>query len=379
MKIAIVYQSFFDHEGLRPVVGGVQTYLLFLGRLCTRLGYPTSVYQVASRTFRNTIDDVEVVGVPCKGKSFRTYPRHVCSAAMEGFDQKQDLLVFGSDRFLISNAPARSLAIQHGISWDLPSRYLSSRRWWRGAAMGRLMKFRQRRRALQLFHACQNRVCVDYNFPNWVRTFLPDEPSGKFWVIPNFTKVVDPNRMQNRQWAKGPLKVLFARRFTEFRGTRIFADVVDRILSDSVDVSFTFAGEGPDESYLKRRFSNQPSVKFVKYAPDESQAVQLQHHVAVVPSLGSEGTSLSAAEAMGAGAVVVAASVGGLTNMIIDGFNGLLCHPSSDAFEQKIRQLAGDRKWAATLASQGYKTAQEAFSLSRWEASWEGVLRQIAS
>ena len=360
------------------MVGGIQTYLLFLGRLCHRLGFVPTLYQVSDLSFRTAVDDIEVVGVPCGSKPYRTHKQHVYSAAVRGLDLQRDLLVFGSDRFVVKGA-ARSISIQHGVVWDLPSRLLSSRRLWRYEPLGQLMKLNRRRRAIQLFRSCQNRVCVDYNFLNWMRTYLHDELPGACWVIPNFTAVADQTQALSRNWSEGPLKVLFARWFTEYRGTRIIAEVAERILRDRTDVQFTFAGEGPDEGFLRERFANHPSVSFLKYGPDESPQVHLQHHVAVVPSLGSEGTSLSAAEAMGAGAVVIASWVGGLTNMIIDGFNGLLCAPSSREFEAKIAFLANDRASARALSRRSYETAREAFSLAKWEESWEGVLRQVAS
>src|SRR5208283_908297 len=116
------------------------------------------------------------------------------------------------------------------------------------------------------------------------------------WVIPNCCQLAPRERIGRGDTPA--TRVLFARRFTMYRGTRIMAEAIDRVLSRRTDVTFTLAGEGPDEGYLLDRFEHCANVRFTKYRPEECMEVHLAHDIAVVPSVASEGTSLSVAEAM---------------------------------------------------------------------------------
>jgi glycosyltransferase involved in cell wall biosynthesis len=173
--------------------------------------------------------------------------------------------------------------------------------------------------------------------------------------------------------------VLFARRYCEFRGTRIVAEAAQRALHCHPDLHFTFAGEGPDEQWLRDFFATESRVRFIKYSPEESLDVHLRHHVAIIPSLASEGTSLSVAEAMGAACAIVATAVGGITNMIIDGYNGLLVSPCAPALSVALEQLVRDRAQMRRLGTNAYNVAAESFSLIKWRTRWREVIETISS
>ena len=161
-------------------------------------------------------------------------------------------------------------------------------------------------------------MCVDYNFLNWYRTTVIREPEEhRIWVIPNFASIASAEQWRGRRYEQEPVRVLFARCFVEFRGTRLMAEAAVRLLVQHQTITFTFAGEGPDESWLRAKFAAEGRVAFTKYRADETLRIHLGHDVAVVPSMASEGTSLAVAEAMAAGCAVVATAVGGITNMII--------------------------------------------------------------
>lgn len=157
------------------------------------------------------------------------------------------------------------------------------------------------------------------------------------------------------------------------------AQAAKSLLKKYPHISFTFAGEGPDESWLKSQFAKGSRVSFTKYLPDEITDIHLKHHIAVVPSLASEGTSLSVAEAMACGCAVVATAIGGITNMIIDGYNGRLCMPTVEDLEKSIEEVISDRDLRKRISENAYETARNAFSKEKWEASWSRVIETIAN
>ena len=124
-------------------------------------------------------------------------------------------------------------------------------------------------------------------------------------------------------------------------------------------------------------FANEPRVHIEKYLPDQALSVNAKYHIAVVPSLGSEGTSLSLAEAMAAGCAVVATNVGGMTNMIINGYNGQMVNPDVDDLTRALSTLISDAKLRFKLGNDAAATARNAFSLNHWKSRWSDVLDQL--
>jgi glycosyltransferase involved in cell wall biosynthesis len=379
MKAAIIYNKFLDPEGNELAIGGIETYMHFLSKLCVKKGIEPVIYQVATRNFRKKLDDVTVVGVLIPGG--KNMASKLTEAALQEIDLKSDLVIFGADRLAMPIGTDRCVSIQHGISFDLPmyhhNEYRSTRL--RRLIGERLYQLLRRRRALQDYLRCPNRVCVDFNFLNWYRTFLHADSTGKDWVIPNFTSLAPQETVAGRAEKQHPLRVLFARRFLSYRGTRIMAEAAKGILGKHPDVQFTFAGGGPDEDWLKDFFRNESRVQITKYHHTEVINIHLQHDIAVVPSLGSEGTSLSVAEAMGCGCAVVASAIGGITNMILDGYNGLLCMPTADQIQQRLEELICDDELRLRIGARAYETAKDAFSLERWEQHWSRVIDEIVS
>jgi glycosyltransferase involved in cell wall biosynthesis len=119
-------------------------------------------------------------------------------------------------------------------------------------------------------------------------------------------------------------------------------------------------------------------VAFTKYRADEALHIHLDHDVAVVPSVASEGTSLSVGEAMAAGCAVVATAVGGVTNMIIHGYNGLLVLPNAGSLYEGITSILTSPDLRRQLGARAYETAAAAFSLERWKQRWKEVLEETA-
>jgi glycosyltransferase involved in cell wall biosynthesis len=376
MKVAFLYYNLYDPNGEHLLIGGIETYLQRLMALADSMGFEPVMFQTAQIPFERRLGPAVVVGVPARKQSTPRQRRALYSAALRRL-ARTDIVVFGADHCSVRSDWKRAVSIQHGVSWDLPSSFATKKAWCLTGFGAQVKKLQLNLRGLRFFDNCQNRVCVDYNFLNWYRATRGENPRGTVWVIPNCCQLAPRDRIGRGDTPS--TRVLFARRFTTYRGTRIMAEAIDRVLSRRLDVIFTFAGEGPDRGYLLDRFDNCPNVRFTKYRPDECMEVHLQHDIAVVPSVASEGTSLSVAEAMGAGCAVVASAVGGITNMILDGFNGVLAMPAAGEFAAAILRLAGDARLRREMGENAYRTAAGCFDAGIWNAKWKGVLEHVAA
>ena len=78
---------------------------------------------------------------------------------------------------------------------------------------------------------------------------------------------------------------------------------------------------------------------------------------------------------MAAHCAVLCTNVGGMTNIVIDGYNGLMVSPTSEELYIKLKQLVEDKQLRTNLAERGYDTVKISFNLKKWEEKWTSVLK----
>lgn len=360
----------YDLENRTFTVGGIQTYVKCLGEVVEELGLQTIMYQTY------TVDGEADLG-RVKIKQFKVSPtikdrqrvKFALKKCLSDFNTQEDILIFITDSRIVKNTVPKSIGIQHGICWDIP------RHEDKPTLFNSLYTFNRSRQAfliLERIRRVKTVVCVDYNFPNWYRAVGAYE-AVNLKVIPNFADIAPVFDKP-----KEKINIIFARRFEIYRGTRIFANAVSRILKEHSNIYVTVAGSGPDEKYLKDTlFCFGEHVLFTKYSSEKSLQIHADKHIAVVPTIGSEGTSLSLLEAMSAQCAVVCSNVGGMTNIVIDGYNGLLISPNENELYEAIARLVTEKSLRDQLSANAYKTVKEGFSYDKWKSSWKKVLKCI--
>lgn len=225
-------------------------------------------------------------------------------------------------------------------------------------------------------------VCVDYNYYNWIRTLHEIPDNMHLAVIPNYASDgITPEEFEKKLNSITDLKqskIVLARRLTRYRGAQLFADVVKRLLEKYPQLDITIAGDGDLEEKLKKDFSGNENVQMTKYSADQSIAFHKQFDIAVVPTIFSEGTSLALCEAMAAGCMPVATHVGGLTNVIIDSFNGKLCYPNEDAVYQTLDELISmNIESYKKMLINSYNTYVASLQKTKWEERWMQYIKSI--
>jgi len=367
-KLFIVYERYYDFENHRVVSGGVQTYLSNLIPLFVSKNYEVRLYQGGASGEIIELDNVIVTAVQGTYNNGSYDIPGVLNEVNKLFNQDEDVLLFADHCCTIKNKAKYCLAIQHGISWDIPRKNRFS-----DPLMALFSAYRTYSEHKKLKYVNQL-VCVDYNFPNWYKAQV-DEPKCPMKVIPNFTRIAEYQEKIN----DGKIKIIFARRFVPHRGTRVFADAIDRILKEYNSVQVTIAGRGPDEGFLHEHLDKWGDrISFTQYTSDDSIRIHQEHDIAVVPTVGSEGTSLSLLEAMSASCAVICTEVGGMTNIILDGYNGLMVSPGdSNDLYNAIKYLVDNPSERIEMARLGHDTVSKAFSYDKWKKEWLSVIDKI--
>lgn len=360
MTIHILYPHYFDRNGKKMSVGGIQTYITALSKVFVENGYKVIIYQSADVEFHREYNSVNIFGYKMSSADAEKLLIKKCKEKIK----KADVVIFGTD-LMASKVEIPSIAIQHGISWDVPD--------YKGLfCLKYLKKVYKAWKRIQLINRVDALVCVDYNFINWVRAITPF-CKVKMTAIPNFTKIPE-NKAEKKN---DSINIIFARRFFWYRGTRIFAEAIENVLKKRRNIVITIAGEGEDEEFLKNKLSKYSNVIFTKYSAQESLEMHSDKHIAVVPTLGSEGTSLSLLEAMASNCAVICTNVGGMTNIILNEYNGIMISPNAKELENSILRLIDNPELRAILSNNAYCTARDAFSIDKWSERWLNLVESI--
>lgn len=346
-------------------IGGIQTYITNLISVFQEIGYDVCIYQKSDSVFEKEINGAKIIGTPFQCKHLKML-RGLCDLAMSRGDKANDIIVFACDTTIQDCEGFNSIAIQHGITWDKPAniphtkwaylRYYFKMRYYAWHQIKRIEKVKKV-------------VCVDYNFNNWYRAEVP-YVNIKTEVIPNFCAIPETRLTK----AHDRINIIFARRFFTYRGTQIFADAVKRILDKYDNVYVTVAGEGPDEQYMRNTLGSYNHVEFIKFQSQDSSKIHTDKHIAIVPTIGSEGTSLSLLEAMASGCAPIATNVGGMTNIILDHYNGLLINPDKEELYEAMDFLISNKKVLNELSDKAFETARCSFSHSAWKERWKKII-----
>lgn len=292
----------------------------------------------------------------------------VCVGGYE-VDYSRDILIFATD-FLIEQSKFKNIiAINHSVSWDEAE--IGSAGTLSNCAQALKCALRAMVKT-QRYRHCTKLVCVDYNFLNWYRTQVKAVPPY-FTCIPNHAEVLPlkPEKDINN------ISIVFARRLVYDRGTRLFADASANILNKYPSISITVAGKGPDENYMREKLGGFTNVNFTSYSAEDSVNFHSKYNIAVVPTIMHEGTSLSLLEAMSAGCAVVSSNVGGLSNIIIDGYNGLMINPVQSELEEALERLITSPELRQKLSDNAYQTVKEGFSYEKWRERWLKVIDEM--
>lgn len=358
MKIYLIYNQFFDDYGKERKIGGVETYMEALCNLFSKKGEESIICQFSKIPFKKDLGKYKVCGFVAKTSS-ELYKQLVKDI------KKDDLIIFMNEVFALNVNQCKTINIQHGNYWDNP--------YTKGNIF---IKFLRRiviiLRALVYYNRCKYHVAVDYNWYNWYKVFILNRLPKNLFVIPNFAnQIISDEELSNKlKTIQEPIKIIFARRFINYRGSLLFAKTAAKLLSKYSNLQITLAGEGPCKQEMETILAPYAkNVKFIKYLPNDSFSIHKQHDIAVVPTISCEGTSLSLLEAMAAGCLAVATPIGGMSNIILDGFNGFFAMPDEDSLYTVIGK-AIQQVYNKEIQKNAVLSIRKSFSLSKWENSW---------
>ncbi|MFN7932034.1 MAG: polysaccharide pyruvyl transferase family protein [Bryobacteraceae bacterium] len=353
--VHVLTPLFFDREGQTMMSGGAERYLIELAPIFRSLGFHVRAYQSARGEWTREYNGIEVCGLDTQGLDSRLNEVFHAQAPPAA------LTLYHAYYLAAPLAHPHSIGISHGINWDSA-----------GVQADGFANLMEHYRVS--IANLERIVSVDTNTINWARA-THHHLSHRFRYIPNF---VDTAEFQPRPATnEKTVRVLYPRRLTTNRGFWLAMDVVPDLMAEFPDMSMHFVGlaeSAREQTAVETLRDTFPSrVTWRVLAPEKMPEAYAGADITIVPTTASEGTSLSCLEAMASGNAVIATNVGGLPDLVQDGYNGLLIEPESKALGAALEKLIRQSRLRRELAGRGVEVART-FQLPVWRERWRALL-----
>jgi len=369
MRIAIATPNFFDGTGERIIFGGGERYLYTLWETLTEAGAEVDVYQMASKNvFKREYEGMKVVGIPA-----RCDLGEYSSSFIDAFNTltwRYDLRIYFILTFGWPSVVHPAIGVSHGIWMDYPSHpfHLQSQE-------GKNIYLDRLKTALSNFDVI---VSCDTDTIGTFSTLWP-QLRERFAYVPNFvdTREFFP-RQEPRDWEKP--RILVPRRLTSLRGAQKVIDLTREFKG----TDWYLVGRGHEDrteeqltQFLKKNQWN--NVKWFWREMDAMPEVYRNADLCLVLSEAAEGSSLSTLESLASGLVTVVTPVGGLTDIVLDGFNGFVIEPKHGPLEKELRWIIDNLHTPEMdeIRHNARKVAEKVFNLGRWKEQWFKVIKQV--
>lgn len=357
--VAILTNRLVHAKTGKPQIGGAERYALALGELLRDLGLEVTFYQGGGEFEVADYFGFPVYPLPF-GEAVGEFQIGIGTAFFER-TRDADHVLYLMPNYAAGPIREDALVVSHGVWWDhdeWPHLVLRTEEWYA--------------QLKQVFTAPRRVISVDANTRNVVAALFP-EAGEKIRHVPSAVDT-DIFRPPERGETDEPL-VLFPRRAETVRGSKLVGPIMELVPDPA---RFIWVGTGSAEQVAAlRSIADRDDRLTVTTA---SFAKMAKHYAAadicVIPTIGSEGQSLSALEAMASGCAVVVTRIGGLPELVTDGVDGLVCDPTAESLAAAIRRLVRDPGLRARLGAAARETALRHDLLS-WRANWARELAEL--
>jgi glycosyltransferase involved in cell wall biosynthesis len=211
---------------------------------------------------------------------------------------------------------------------------------------------------------------------SWAQFVNAFAPRARVAVVPNAVPLAAPSRVEPEAG-----RILFLGRLESAKGVFELLAAGALLAPRFPALRLVFGGEG-DAAALRRRAAElgiEDRIELPGWlAPAERDGQLARASVFCLPSH-AEGLPMAMLEAMASGRAVVASSVGGIPETIVDGGNGLLVPPRDErALAGALAQVLGDAALRARLAGAARATIEQHYSTEVVCGQLSALYRELA-
>lgn len=359
-RVACLTNRLLNWDTREPCFGGAERYALALAELLRDLGFEVTFYQIANRAFEGEYYGFKVIALP-PGESYSEFQYGVGDAFYQ-LTADYEHVIYLMPNYTSGQVREDALMVCHGIWFDHD--YYQSH-----------FSFRSPEWFAHLYRAFNNPakvVSVDTNSINVMRSWWP-ELAAKMTYLPNWVDTKLFHKPAER--ADGPVTVIFPRRSERIRGSHLLGAILEQVPHDCV---FWWVGDGTDaeNEQIQIVARRDPRLKFYAAAFQQMPELYREADICVIPTVASEGTSLSCLEALASGCAVITTTVGGLPELIQSEVNGIMVDPQPEQIAAAINRLIEQPEERARLQQAGTQMVEK-FNLEAWRERWMELFRQL--
>ncbi|MDD4954700.1 MAG: glycosyltransferase [Candidatus Omnitrophica bacterium] len=230
------------------------------------------------------------------------------------------------------------------------------------------------------FVICPSRAVARHMKENF---FVPEEKIVivNRWVNLNKFKFIEPARRKNSN------TIVSVGRISPSKGYEYLIEGFKKVVRQNPYLKLKIVG-APDKTKMEyyqhlktlvNRFSLNHNVEFPGFRPDVENVLG-DAKIAISPSVIDEAFPRAVLEACACGIPIVATEVGGVSEIIENGVNGIMVEPkNSDAIANAILKLAGDTTLADSMAQKAREKIEKLYSMEKALKETERVYRRALS
>ncbi len=353
--VYIFTYSFFDKDGKNYFFGGGERYAVDLSKIIESFGYKPIIIQCGNekdnKPWVREHCGIKILGVNISPMYFSNFVSKI---------RKSKLKIYSGVANWEINPDDKSILISHGICWDNP--HVEPDIF--------ILK--------NILSKTDSIISVDTNTISWFRSTFPtfiNKYKFELQYIPNYVDLEKYYPVNKKH--SNTVKIVYPRRCSEERGFWLIANCIPELLNEFSNIYFECVGFAHTKAIEKKinkikelfpeRFNH------IVCSADEMDKIYKDADISIIPTLFSEGTSLSCIEAMACGNSVISTNIGGLPNLIINNYNGLLINPNEKELLESIKLLVKNPELRNKLSENAIKVSKE-FSKKQWDDRWKHVL-----
>lgn len=229
-----------------------------------------------------------------------------------------------------------------------------------------------------------DRITANSNYTKNILLSIDDKAKNRVEVVPmgvdiNYSKSEDNTNLKEVFGAE--YLILSIGRLIGWKGTKYLIIAMKDVTKKFPTAKLVIGGNGPEKGNLEnltKELNLKKKVIFTGYIEDmDLPKYYSVADVFVLPSINldgqTEGLGVVLLEAMACGTPIIGSNVGGIQDIIEDGYNGFLVpEKSSEDLAGKILELLSNKKLAEEFSVNGLKIVRERFS---WEIVGERFIK----
>ena len=216
-------------------------------------------------------------------------------------------------------------------------------------------------------------ITLSNGWAGFVRGFAQ---KARVAVVPNSVPLPAASNLQPE-----PGRILFLGRLETAKGVFELLGAGAQIADKHPALRLVFGGEGDAAALLRRaaELGLEGRIELLGWVGPQQRDEQLARAAVFCLPSHAEGLPMAMLEAMAAGRAVVASSVGGIPETIVDGENGLLVPPRDEvALAAALEQVLGNETLRARLAGHARVTIEQHYSTEVVCGQLSALYRELA-